>query len=1063
LKILRIAAIVVGVVAFAASVVATGGATLALAPEIIAAATTIATIATLASIAIGVVSLAVGSKPRSSVTGSPTQFKLDPQAPKPYMIGRTFNAGYVVHRDTYGTDNQFESFVIVWSGAGPVEAIEAFTVDNAAITFGGDAAAGDYSGWMWLDTQVGACPESSALVASQGSFPGWGSSSKLSGIAAGLWTLKFDKKGKHYQGGVPQPGAVIQGVKVYDPRLDSTYPGGSGSCRALDEATYVYSENPWLHALTFALGRFQNGKRVMGVGMPIASIDVAAFVEAANIADANEWKAGGTVSSADDKWNVLKMMAQAGGGECMQLGAKLSCLVSTPRVSLATITSADLVGPATLTAVQARRDRINGVTPRIRSEAHGWEVIPLDVIRGDTYLTEDGAERTREIDYQLVQAADQAAQLAAYDIANAREFGPATLPLKPVWMGYKPGDCLTCDIPELGLVDQDCIDLNREIDPSTGAVTLTLRSETADKHSWALGQAGTAPPTPSLTPPDFSVAAPGGTAWAVAAASLDGSSGEQIPVLRVTGAVDNTNAEAVFIEYRVDGTTDWQGAVLLSAGTTSYDISGVAPGTSYEVAVSYDVRGLKGDRLILGPVEAGTFGIFSEGASAPQLLADDKFLHQYWNLAAPAGRAIWPASRTGYAATVPFQSATNHRVYFDTTDSSKLPRSTAGKQLWVRLIANPAGFTDVQIVDDDGAAVIDTDGAYVYDAVTADFDLEVAIRWLNADGSFNSRSAIGTAAHGSGIQTIVGSATAPVTGFGVLEFGYPSQTGKAGAWVVYEPWEAEYEPAADVTALSQIVVSNATSVDVAADYTGTIASSALPRDVGPTVTKGGVDIRTATGTSYAVQNLIGGCVGNVSVNNTAGSADKGVQTIGTGFNASGSYELVVTVDGTAQPAVKVTVNKVVAAAPAGGGSSGGGGGSTTASGSFDASGTSVTSTSFVEIGRISNLAKTTGQTIRAYFSSDYQSGLGNAARTMSAKWQYSVAGANSWTDFAASVTGTEASYNQADHEYVIGSITCNQTATPANASYDLRLVALRTGSTGGVILNTGTASVLIGA
>jgi hypothetical protein len=117
----------------------------------------------------------------------------------------------------------------------------------------------------------------------------------------------------------------------------------------------------------------------------------------------------------------------------------------------------------------------------------------------------------------------------------------------------------------------------------------------------------------------------------------------------------------VFIEYRVEGTTDWQGAVLLSAGTTSYDISGVAPGTSYEVAVSYDVRGLKGDRLILGPVEAGTFGIFSEGASAPQLLADDKFLHQYWNLAAPAGRAIWPASRTGYAATVPFQSATNYR------------------------------------------------------------------------------------------------------------------------------------------------------------------------------------------------------------------------------------------------------------------------------------------------------------------------------------------------------------------------------------------------------------------
>jgi hypothetical protein len=602
------------------------------------------------------------SRPKSSFTGSSTQFKADPQAPIPYMVGRSAQGGYIVHRDSFGSHNVYQSFVMIWSGGGPVEQIESFLVDNVATTFSGGNAVGDFHDWMWLDTQLGDCPEATALSSSQGSLPGWGSSSKLSGYAAGLWTLKYDaKKGEKFAGGVPQPLAIIKGVKVYDPRLDSTYPGGSGSCRALDEATYVYSENPWLHALTFALGRFQNGKRVLGVGMPIASIDVAAFVEAANIADANGWVCGGTVSTADDKWNVLKMLAQAGGGECMQLGAKLSCLVNTPRVSLATITSADLVGRASVTATQARRDRINGVTPRIRSEAHGWEVVPLDIVRGDTYLTEDGAERTREIDYQLVQVSDQAAQLAAYDIANAREFGPIELPLKPIWMGYKPGDCLTVDIPELGLVSQPCIDLNRELEPATGIVSLSLRSETTAKHDWALGQTGIAPPTPSLTAPDFSVAAPDEDAWTVAAASLDGSSGEQIPVLRVTGAVENTNAEALFIEYRVEGTEDWQGAVLLGPDTTSFDITGIAPGTSYEVAVSYQVRGVKGDRLILGPVEAGTFGIFSEGASAPQLLADDKFLHQYWNLTAPAGRAVWPASRTGYAATVPFQSATNYR------------------------------------------------------------------------------------------------------------------------------------------------------------------------------------------------------------------------------------------------------------------------------------------------------------------------------------------------------------------------------------------------------------------
>jgi hypothetical protein len=621
-KILKIAAIVVGVVAFAASVVVTAGATLGIAASVIAAAGTVASIATVASIGIGLVSLAVGagSKP-PPVGGNQTDFKADPQAGVPYAMGRTAYAGNVVARDTYGSNNEIQGIVTVLSGGGPIDSIESFSVDNAATTFGtGGNAVGEFHDFMWLHSQLGACPEASALTASQGTLPGWGSTSKLSGLAAFLWELKFDKKGKHYAGGLPSPLTVLKGVKVYDPRLDSTYPGGSGSCRALVESTYVWSENPWLHALTFALGRFQNGKRVIGCGMPVASIDVGAFVEAANVADANGWTTGGVVFSTDDKWGVLKALAQAGGGEVMQLSARLSCLVNTPRVSLATITRDDIVGRASVTGTQARRDRINGVTPRIRSEGHGWEVVPLDIVRGDTYLDEDGAERTREIDYQLVQDGDQAAKLAAYDIANAREFGPITLPLKPVWMGYKPGDCLTVNDPELGLTSQPCINLTRDLELASGVCTLTLRSETTAKHAWALGQTATAPPTPGLSAPDFTVAAPVEDSWTLEAIALAGTSGESVPVLRVTGAVDNPNAEAVQFEYRLDGDTDWHFAGLGGPDAAAFDIGSIIPGADYEVAVSYEVRGVKGDRLILGPVTATALSVVgADGISSAQV------------------------------------------------------------------------------------------------------------------------------------------------------------------------------------------------------------------------------------------------------------------------------------------------------------------------------------------------------------------------------------------------------------------------------------------------------------
>jgi hypothetical protein len=128
-----------------------------------------------------------------------------------------------------------------------------------------------------------------------------------------------------------------------------------------------------------------------------------------------------------------------------------------------------------------------------------------------TYVTVDGGERTKELEFPLVQQVNQAAQLARYEIENAREVGPITLQLKPVWIGYKPGDCLTVDIDELHLGGpKTCIVIARSLDPATGIVTLTLVGETASKHSAALGQTTTAPPTTTTTAPDLSVvAAPG--------------------------------------------------------------------------------------------------------------------------------------------------------------------------------------------------------------------------------------------------------------------------------------------------------------------------------------------------------------------------------------------------------------------------------------------------------------------------------------------------------------------------------------------------------------------------
>src|SRR3546814_9268278 len=57
----------------------------------------------------------------------------------------------------------------------------------------------------------------------------------------------------------------------------------------------------------------------------------------------------------------------------------------------------------------------------------------------------------------------------------------------PRLRAYRPGDCLHLDLPQLGL-DTDAIILNREIDPGTMTVKLTLMGETPAKHAYALGE-----------------------------------------------------------------------------------------------------------------------------------------------------------------------------------------------------------------------------------------------------------------------------------------------------------------------------------------------------------------------------------------------------------------------------------------------------------------------------------------------------------------------------------------------------------------------------------------------
>lgn len=649
-KVLRVVATVAAVVGLAAT-----GIGLALAPGATflgASAATLATIGTVAGLTAAVAGLGAGllaRRPTFSAEGNPLQFQTNPQSGLPYPIGRTRFSGLRIHADTYD-GSTFESegkddvlaFAVMLGAGGEMEEIESFKADKQAVTFAADGnATGSFANYMAQKVSLGVAGASAlALAFGGGNFPGWTTDHKLSGIAHALWDLRFDPEGNKYGAGVPVPEWIGKWVKVYDPRLDSTYPGGSGSHRALDESTYEWSENPALHALTWALGRWQNGKRTLGIGAPIDNIRVADFVEAANVADANNWACGGVEWSTDNKWTILKKMLQAGGAEPTMAGAMIGCRVNTPRTSIATVSQEDLLDSLIFPTTKSRRDRFNTVIPRYRSEDHDWEIISGEPIQVASYVTEDGGIRVKEIDFPLVQKQagsdegnEQAGHLATYEVVNSRETSGIQFTTGPEFIGIVTGDCITLDVPDHGLDEQPVIVRSRSIDPATLKITFEVETETDAKHAFALGKTAVPPPTYSPTTPDLTPPTPDASLWSLTAEVT----GEVLPSLRLTGACEFPGADLVLIQYREDGESDWLTLPPADAGTpVDLYIAGLAGGTAYEVRIAYKSDERLGPWLTLGPVTTATFDLVADFDD----LNTDFYAQNNWDASTPTAAAF---------------------------------------------------------------------------------------------------------------------------------------------------------------------------------------------------------------------------------------------------------------------------------------------------------------------------------------------------------------------------------------------------------------------------------------
>lgn len=440
-------------------------------------------------------------------------YTVGPSSPYPYVMGRARVFGNMIHREAHGREqndvpNPYLTMSFIYSGGGPVEDIDQILVNNDPVTFGSGyysagVANGYYGSFLRFDGSRGALTEFAAIDTNSDGKQYWGPASKLSGYSAGQVSLFLNKENKRYKGGTPKFSAVLRGVKAYDPRLDSTYPGGLGSHRSNNEFSWSYTQNAPLHGLTYALGRRQGpgrDKLVCGAGVPITDINVASFVAAANINDANGWTIGGVVYENGEKgelWNNLKLILAAGGCRPTNDGGVLTCISTGPQVAIDTITAEDIKGSFTVPGMTKFKNGFNTVIPKYRSEANDWAYVPSDAVTVQTLKDAQGEERTKERQFDLVTDRDQAVELGIYAVYDSVEISQISLVVGRRFINYRVGDAMRLLIPALNL-DHIAVIQQHTINAATGEVALILRTDTQEKHGFALGQTGTAPPHPQL-------------------------------------------------------------------------------------------------------------------------------------------------------------------------------------------------------------------------------------------------------------------------------------------------------------------------------------------------------------------------------------------------------------------------------------------------------------------------------------------------------------------------------------------------------------------------------------
>jgi hypothetical protein len=549
------------------------------------------------SIALSALSTALMGKPRSSGIQTDTTQEGGTLS-QSIIVGRYATAGTrIAPRMTFGSNNR-DMFDVIQISDMPITGISRISINGAwrdmntgvswdGITF--DAAGELYAADLFLGTQTTASPRLMAKYSSGVERP-WQSDMIGRGMAYAVLYHYF-KKEEHSSW--PEPLFEVQGIRLYDPRKDSTI-GGSGAHRWNNKATWEWTENPIVIIYNILRGIELPDGRVWGGKCDAEDLPLSIWAAAANKCDEAVTLAGGgtqaryrcgfEIKVADDEpAEIIEELLKSCAGSIVEIGGTYKIRAHGPGLPVYFFSDDDLLVTSghEFNPFPGLAETYNTINASYPEPSSLWESHDAPERTNATWVTEDqGRVLPVSVSLPAVPFSRQVQRLMQAWLRDNRRWRRHTITLGHYAAGVEPLDVVAWTSERNGYTSKH-FDVAQVVENAALVQQWEIREVNPSDYDWE-----TTDELPTYVPsviPNARVDQPV-PGWTVSPAQvLDGAGRPRRAALRFQWTGSDVDANSIRVQIRVQGLTNtWAYTIAdVDAGDVVYS-SGILPSVTYE-------------------------------------------------------------------------------------------------------------------------------------------------------------------------------------------------------------------------------------------------------------------------------------------------------------------------------------------------------------------------------------------------------------------------------------------------------------------------------------------------